>query len=321
MSDQMQETHTSTEKIVVNKIDDSDQHGGGDEGETQESISHNSKSSFTNIQEGGKTDVDSGDEFMEDTEFGLEPMDNQIGGSSSNTSSNSQHGSGQNTQQQQTLNGGRQQQKQQTLNGDSQQRMNGGGKNNMTGGVNKPKGDGNRLFGNNDNNNNGGGNVINRDGGYGGDGEDGRDGRDDGVDMDRVVVDTDGEETMDGNKYRQTMTMVNRKRKAGAKTKKNKAGKPHSVNVMVPPGGRAVVPFKMPKTVDIDSLRNKLQSEYKALKGMSLDKRSQRMAELDATIFENPAADDFIKGLLPVLDDHALKLLALKSVMTTLYNK
>lgn len=317
----------SNDKIVVNKLDETSQQSGGNSGVNDSNNGSDNKyggGDDNNSQEGGDDSYDESDnkhgggnddtdEFMNDTEFGVEPLsdvDNNAQSAGGNDNGNYTNYNVGNVKFQ---NGGGIAKPQ--LRNNNLRPNNNGSRNNSS------RNNSANTSANNGANNGANNNMINKTdnvgrnsnnaGRNGSNGSNNRNGRNEGGvgDSDRIVVDNEGNENDIGHIV------------SGKKTMKAKSKKSPCVSVVVPAGGRAVVPFKLPTSVDLATLRTNFNKEYKNLVQMKSDKRSQRIAELDATLFEDPAADDYIKGMLPVLDNHALKLLALKSVMISNNNK
>lgn len=143
-------------------------------------------------------------------------------------------------------------------------------------------------------------------------------------DADTVVVDTDGEPATGDSSINGKM-QIGGKRKP-KKTRKRGGGhhmgnSHHSrssatiVDVALPMGGKAVVPFSMPKSLNIADIKRKFENQYKEMRAMKPESRRRRLAELEAIIFEDPSANDLANGLLDIIDDRAIKCMAMKAVL------
>lgn len=140
---------------------------------------------------------------------------------------------------------------------------------------------------------------------------------------DTVVVDNDGEPEDNTGKSGNHIKSL----KGGRRTKKSSrresskanysgsSGRSTIVDVALPMGGKAVVPFSMPKSLNISDLKKKFENEYKKMRSMKSEERRRRIAELEAILFEDPSANDLASGLLDIVDDRALKCMAMKALL------
>lgn len=131
---------------------------------------------------------------------------------------------------------------------------------------------------------------------------------------DPIVVYTDGDTHLTSH------TASKKTKKARSKSGRrgsNSTNKPRytTVDVALPMGGKAVVPFAMPKNLNMSIIKRKFDEKYRAMKAMKPEAMRRKIAELEAIIFENPSANDLANGLLDIIDDKALKCMAMKSVL------
>lgn len=185
-----------------------------------------------------------------------------------------------------------------------------------------------------DSNQSGGSKANNSSENNGGDDGDDDDDKEDEPDTTTVVVDNDGEPTLgSSNNVKHTKPTHTKKNKnsLGNNASRNNSNRTHTkrknrnndthnnkssiIDVALPMGGKAVIPFSMPKSLNVAELRKRFEKEYKDIGNMKPEARRRRIAELEAIVFEDPSANDLAKGLLNIVDDRALKCMAMKSLL------
>lgn len=112
-------------------------------------------------------------------------------------------------------------------------------------------------------------------------------------------------------------------KRANNKTKKSSIRASHGskrhrmppVDVVLPMGGKAVIPFKKPTNINLNDVEKKFKQKYELMKSMKDEDRRRKIAELEAVVFEHPVATDLANGLLDIIDDRALKCMVMKAVL------